>query len=121
MRDGYLRPAVQVYIHKSVSMAYTKDMESQSHYQGIMHGPYPGLSKEEVRDYIYDQIGNEVSGHIVEKLHDDVQSHHQYERHCYAVQDAIQAGRIAQPLGLSVMTHTLQPWSRNIRALYYNS
>lgn len=102
-------------------MAYTKVMESQSYSQGIMHGPYPGLSMDEVRGYIHEQIGDEVSDYTVEKLHDDVQSHHQYEQHCYAVQDAIHAGRIAQPLGLSVMTHTLQPWSRNIRALYYDS
>lgn len=85
-----------------------------------MHGPYPGLSEQEVRDYIYGQIGDRVSGNVIKTLHDDVQSHHQYEQHCDAVQDAIHAGRIPQAIGLSVMTHTLQPWSRNIRGLYYD-
>lgn len=85
-----------------------------------MHGPYPGLTDEEVREYISQEIGQEVSDYIFEKLRDDVQSNHQYEQHFFAVQDAIKAGRIEQGLGLFTISKILQPWSRNIRALYYN-
>lgn len=85
-----------------------------------MHGPYPGLTDEQVREYIQDQIGIEVPEYVLETFAEDAQSHNQYEQHCFAVKDAKQTSRIQDGVGCFAIAKTLQPWARDIRVMYYH-
>lgn len=79
--------------------------------EGVMHGPYPAAPEELVAHYLSnrDIIGFDPSCSD-EQLAADIQSEYQYDQHCDAVMEALQAKRINEIAASKLIDIVLRPW-----------